>query len=118
MSEYRRYKKWLKHTLPRIEEWSESDADDNGRCPLGQDEVSWILGLIKDLESEREALNLDNKRLYEDRYLLTSRSAKYRALLMECKSIIKVLDRKREHPALDAVIERVEGALTEFEEGK
>ena len=48
--EYRRYKKWLEHTLPRLQEWANSDADDRGDCPLVQDEANWILGLIQDQE--------------------------------------------------------------------
>ena len=52
MSEYREYKKWLKDTLPKFEEWAESNEDDAGDCPLVQDEACWILGLIEDTESE------------------------------------------------------------------
>ena len=65
MSEYREYKKWLKDTLPKLEEWAESNEDDAGDCPLVQDEACWILGLIKDTESERDRLKaeLDQQKL-------------------------------------------------------
>lgn len=47
------YQKWLKDTLPRLSEWANSDADDNGHCPIVEDEAGWICSYIESLLAER-----------------------------------------------------------------
>lgn len=53
------YMTWLKHTLPKLEEWANSADDDAGDCPLVQDEAGWLLVYLHALESDNAKLKAE-----------------------------------------------------------
>lgn len=105
MRDLERYKEWLKNTVPRLSEWANSDDDDNGDCPLSQDEAGWLIQYQIALESQlREA----REECEEQARLLGmsgSREAKLLTELVAAKAEIVIL--KEDNTALIKSMESI-----------